>query len=185
MNEWESRSFETSVSGKWVLTGEHAVLQGAGAVAMPHPAIALKLLYEPGGSAFTVDPESLNPVISDLMTAARLEVPASGRLCIESTIPLGAGLGSSAALCIALTQWMSGAVRLPRSEWADFATRLEDRFHGCSSGMDIAAIATGEPIEFARDRGARPLGLSVLPRFTFHDTGLRARTSDCVAHVQA
>jgi mevalonate kinase len=52
--------------------------------------------------------------------------------------------------------------------------------------MDVAAIVAGEPISFTRTQkpGATPLGVRKLPRFTFHDTGLRARTSDCVAKVE-
>jgi mevalonate kinase len=184
-SQWSATRFEASVSGKWVLTGEHAVLRGACAVAMPHPETALKLCFEPTSLSFSVEPEGLAPVILGLFEAAGLEAPESGRLDIRSTIPFGAGLGSSAALCVAFTQWVSGMTGLPGSERTRFATRLEDFFHGRSSGMDVAVLAAGEPVAFARASGARTLGLGLLPRFTFHDTGLRARTSDCVAQVQA
>jgi mevalonate kinase len=56
--------------------------------------------------------------------------------------------------------------------------------------MDVAAIVAGEPISFNMkgtmkgDAGASPLGVQKLPRFTFHDTGLRAKTSECVAKVE-
>ena len=49
--------------------------------------------------------------------------------------------------------------------------------------MDVAVIAAGVPIRFSRSQGAQSLGVTRLPRFTFHDTGLRARTSDCVSLV--
>jgi mevalonate kinase len=184
--DWGNRAFETRVSGKWVLAGEHAVLKGAHAVAMPHPETALMLRFEPGPGAFAVEPAMLAPVVSDLFQAAMLEAPVSGRLVVESSVPFGAGLGSSAALCVAFTRWVAaGLTELDASAQVEFATRLEDHFHGRSSGMDVATIAAGEPVLFARGKPAQPLGLRELPRFTFHDTGIRAKTSECVAQVEA
>jgi mevalonate kinase len=50
--------------------------------------------------------------------------------------------------------------------------------------MDVATVLAGEPISFSMEKGARPLGIRRLPKFTFHDTGLRARTSECVLKVE-
>jgi len=193
-------SFFEKVPGKWVLAGEHAVLRGATAVALPHPEFSLSLTFQPQvwsqpwateGEFLKVVPESAGPLVHEIIQNLRDEWSALGRefplprgsLLIESTIPLGAGLGSSAALCVALTRWISSAIGIPETQHLDFARKLEDRFHGRSSGMDVAATALGKPILFSMRDGPHPIEIGDMPRFTFHDTGLRSRTSECIARV--
>lgn len=186
------RPFETRVPGKWVLAGEHAVLRGQMAVALPHPERGLSLSFELGDSDLEVAPSEAAPVIQGMLGA----VPElagrmpRGKLSIASSLPVGAGLGSSAALCAAVTRWLAGPLQLAREQWPEFATRLEDRFHGKSSGMDVAAILAGGPVRFTRSQVPVPIlapgtGSAIrLPRFTFHDTGLRASTRSCIAQVE-
>src|SRR4051812_30825391 len=113
-------AFQTRVPGKWVLAGEHAVLRGGTAVALPHPELGMKLNFQPDTSGLrnsndglTVEPDSAP--IRDLIKELKDRFGDEGRnfpqirglLKIESMIPIGAGLGSSAALCVALTRWLS------------------------------------------------------------------------------
>jgi mevalonate kinase len=51
--------------------------------------------------------------------------------------------------------------------------------------MDVAVILAAEPVSFRMGEGARPLRIRKIPRFTFHDTGVRAMTRDCIEKVQA
>jgi mevalonate kinase len=193
-------NFHVRVPGKWVLAGEHAVLRGATAVALPHPEFSLELTFQPQvwsqpwateEEFLKVAPDSASPLINEFLEGLKSEAaqkgatfPAPrGSLLLESSIPVGAGLGSSAALCVAFTRWVAGPLGLEEADLFEFARRLEDRFHGRSSGMDVAATSQGRPIVFTMAGGARPLEISKLPRFTFHDTGLRSRTSECVAKV--
>lgn len=175
-----AESFEVWVPGKWVLAGEHAVLRGVPAVALPHPELGLTLRFRAGGAALEVEPPAAGRTISDLLAIAE-RAPPSGTLTIESTIPAGAGLGSSAALCVAISRWLGVA---PESEVA-FATRLEDRFHGQSSGMDVAAISRGQPIRFTRGGQIEPIACARLPRFSFHDSGLRSETREAIRKVES
>ncbi len=188
---WER--FSVEVPGKWVLAGEHAVLRGATAIALPHPEARLKLSFEPAAhGGLDVAPAEARAVVLELVDSIAESREAegysfsrpSGNLAIESTIPMGAGLGSSAALCVALSRWLREPLGLERSDVPELATRLEHRFHGRSSGMDVAVIAAAEPVSFVMGRGSRPLAIKRLPKFTFHDTGLRCRTSECVYRVE-
>lgn len=181
-------AFEISVSGKWVLAGEHAVLRGGTAVALPHPEFKISLTFEPNDSShqLRVEPESATPVIDDLLSGVRdagSPLP-KGVLRIVSSIPIGAGLGSSAALCVAMSRWMARPLKIAENEIMKMATHLEHRFHGKSSGMDVSVITVGQPIEFSMEKGHRSLDVQKIPRFTFHDTGLRARTRDCIEKVE-
>jgi len=188
-------SFQTRVPGKWVLAGEHAVLRGATAIALPHPSFGLSLSFENHGeSRLEVYPDSAKNIIDELIHSisdawsdqeVRPFHRPKGILKIESSIPVGAGLGSSAALCVALTRWMAEPLSIRRSEEQfEFAKRLEHRFHGRSSGMDVAVATAGEAIAFGMERGAKPIGIRRLPKFTFHDTQLRTRTSEAVMQVE-
>ena len=203
------RPFSTHVSGKWVLAGEHSVLKGVNAIALPRRDIGLTLSFESaadftiepgvedgvendGGADFIVEPAGAFVLIRELLDSVADSVEGDGKsflspkgkLKIESNIPIGAGLGSSAALCVALTRWMAEPLSLVESAWVEFATQLEHRFHGRSSGMDVAVISAGEAVSFVQGRGVLPLGIKRLPVFTFHDTGLRSRTIDCVLKVE-
>lgn len=194
--------FRTQVTGKWVLAGEHSVLRGVCAVALPRRDIGLSLTFQPaevslssepsGGQGLKVDPADSQTLIEDILGAVGDALQAEGKsftlprgiLKLESSIPIGAGLGSSAALCVALARWMKEPLSLRADDLVSFATQLEHRFHGRSSGMDVAVIAAGEAVSFILGRGVVPLGIKRLPYFTFHDTGLRSRTSDCVQKVE-
>jgi mevalonate kinase len=184
-------SFHTRASGKWVLAGEHSVLRGATAVALPHASLGLNLRFEPG-DRLRVEPSEAEPLILELVgsiadaqeESGKSFIKPQGVLKIESDIPIGAGLGSSAALCVALTRWMASPLGIAPEQQMEFATQLEHRFHGRSSGMDVAAIISGEPIAYLVGRGIRSLGVRKLPHFTFHDTGIRTRTSECILRVE-
>ena len=181
--------FKTTVPAKWVLTGEHSVLRGATAVALPHPSLSLTLEFTPDASlgSLVFHPEHVGEILSQLLSEMTQIQPPSGHLSLISQIPIGAGMGSSAALCVAMTQWLAPALGLAPDQIIGFATQLEHKFHGKSSGMDVAVIASQMPIAFRSAQGLsgiQKLDVSNLPRFTFHDTGVRSRTRDCIEQVE-
>jgi len=181
-------AFQTTVPAKWVLTGEHSVLKGATAVALPHPHLSLTLEFIPDPSlgGLEVHPVHTQGMLIQLLAEVLpLSLP-SGQLTLNSQIPIGAGMGSSAALCVALTQWLAPFIGLSSEQIIGFATQLEHRFHGKSSGMDVAVIASQQPISFRMNQGidgVRKLEVTRLPDFTFHDTGIRSSTRDCIIQV--
>lgn len=180
-------SFEITVPGKFVLCGEHAVLRGFPALALPHPRFRLRLRTS-NAATLEVQPPSLRDAVRGVFEQAAqidLKVPSGSRVEIDSDIPVAAGLGSSAALCVALSASLDPSLLQDVRRWNEVATRLEDRFHGTSSGMDIAVCVAREPIEFRRGEAPALLGLSELPKFSFHDSGLPKKTKESVAAVTA
>lgn len=192
--------FRTLAPAKWVWVGEHSVLRGATAIAFPHPEFSLTLQFVPEQgesrgrrdlSGLKIEPEWARSVIEDLLKSVQDEQHEQGRefalpvgrLTIDSTIPSGAGLGSSAALCVAIARWLSEPLGIPEAGLLEFATHLEHRFHGKSSGMDVAVCAIQKPLSFVRGRGPTLLQPAHFPKVTFHDTGLRATTSECIRRV--
>lgn len=128
---------------KLLLFGEHILLLGARALAIPVPAFSGKWAW--GESTLPAKrwvahlrkfatSDQLSKV-DGLNTQAFLEDVERG-LYFESTIPSGYGLGSSGALCAAVydryaERKTAGLAQLKQ----DFAT-IESYFHGQSSGID-------------------------------------------------
>lgn len=106
-------------------------------------------------------------------------------LAVQSAIPIGAGLGSSGALCTALAKLHTDAdpERVARAAWEG-----EKLFHGRPSGVDPFTIAAGCPIVYrASDQNWRPLALEKFRRaelcFVLKDTGLRHSTVQVIQAV--
>ena len=148
-----------SAPGKVILFGEHAVVYG-------HPAIAaaldlrvtVELVPAAGPARFAVDDDArLAPVLA---RAAQLTgVNPDGFLVrVSSELPRAMGLGSSAALSVALLRALG--IRAGRtwstSELGAAAFELETIFHGTPSGVDNSVAARGGMIVFRRRTGEPP-----------------------------
>lgn len=185
-------AYVTEVPGKWVLAGEHTVLRGGAAIALPHPELKLRLEFRPNDSGLRIEPLEATAVIQGLFEVAKVWLAKRGAvfnspqgvLRLQSTIPFGAGFGSSAALSVAVANWILSAASMDRSLERELAREMENQFHGKSSGMDVAVVSIGEPILFTMKEGAISLGIQHLPPFRFFDTGLRASTKDCIEKVE-
>lgn len=189
-----SIDFTCKAFGKWILAGEHAVLRGVPAVVFPIQSRNLDLSYSK-----TTDPLELR-LIGDhgkelqLLVWGVLEKACElknihrsdlkGVLLLESSIPVGAGMGASAALCVALTRWLGYLGYVAESDYYEFARNLENLFHGESSGVDIAVALTGEGLRFVRDGERKPLTAAWKPRWYISYSGKRGVTVDAVNKVK-
>ena len=159
------------------------MLRGFPAIALPHPKYFLELDFTPGKILEVQNDNQF--VVRKLIKKLNKNYGESPRgvLKIENQIPSRAGLGSSAALCVALTRWHFGE---PDQELLiQVATELEHDFHGESSGLDIAVVAMNTPLRFIRGQDPAPIKVLEMPQFNFVDTRIRSNTRDCVAAVVA
>jgi mevalonate kinase len=184
------RSFKIEVPAKWVLMGEHSVLRGREAIAFPHAQMKLSLNYQPGQTI----PVTANPFQSQIRSLVgraseflnmTLDIQENA-MEIHSQIPIGAGLGSSAALCVAMAKFALWKAQLKEDQLVPLATHLEHLYHGKSSGMDVSAIAAGSsPILYSIDQGASLISpLGTVPRFELYDSGKRGSTKECIQKVK-
>ena len=184
----------TSGLGKVILLGEHAVVYG-------HPALAgaidrrvscrvtgssspgLRLSCLSWGLDVAAGDE--HPVAAAIrLIADELGFEANATLRIDTTLPPAAGLGSSAALCVAMTRAMAEAkaAMLSDDELAGIANRGEASFHDNPSGVDVALALSGGIGLYQRERGlerfaAAPFELAV------GLTGVTRNTGDMVRSV--
>ena len=119
--------------------------------------------------------------------AVAMALPPTGWAAeIETELPVGRGMGSSAALSVALVRV---AAQL-EDQTLDFATEherafmLERIFHGNPSGLDHAVSALGGAVIYSKGHGPEPVAMPPTP-FVVLDTGVAGDTAALVAGVAA
>ncbi|MEQ1503059.1 MAG: mevalonate kinase [Myxococcota bacterium] len=171
--------------GKLVLCGEHAVVYG-------HPAIAFAV---DRGTTVTLTrrpgPTRVHSAHADhrLDDALRTALDADGfEAAVETDLPVGRGMGSSAALAVAVVRAraaLDGESPAPDAVF-DRAMPIERRFHGNPSGVDVAVSARGGCLWFCR--GEPPIRETVRPgdwSIVVLDSGVAGDTAELVAAVGA
>lgn len=186
-------AFKTETFGKWILAGEHAVLRGCPALAFPLTNRSLKLEYIPDDKPLEVSFEGdhgaelkllFYGVIENALSRLHVQEPLKGRFRVHSSIPVGAGLGASAALCGAVGRWCSGQGWITEDEVYEFSRKLEDLFHGESSGVDLAVSLSVQGVRFVRGGERSSLKTAWWPNLYLSYSGQRGMTSDCVNKVK-
>jgi len=187
------KQFSTRTFGKWILAGEHAVLRGSPALAFPLTARFLELNYEPGLDSLDVEFRGDNGeelkllfygVIENALSRLKVTEPLKGRFVLTSSLPVGAGLGASAALCGAIARWCEAQGWIREVEVYEFARKLEDLFHGESSGVDLAVSLSAQGIRFVRGGERQKLKTEWWPKFYLSYCGRRGMTAECVNKVK-
>ena len=142
--------------GKVLLLGEHSVVHGQPARAAAIPRF-VEVVVEPAAEPRLTLPGGLQtpPAIVQAAELIARDAGFEGGFTarVSSEIPLGSGLGSSAALGVALARAFKPGCG--PEEAARLAMHLERVLHGAPSGVDPAACARGGVIWFIR--GEPPL----------------------------
>jgi mevalonate kinase len=212
---------EGRAPAKVILVGEHAVVYGQTAIALPVESLEARARIYASADAGTrlvaqfPAAEGRAPIELDvssapdeslLATAVRAGLRHAGRtdrtpwrIELSSDIPTGRGLGSSAAVAVAIIRAIGSAmVELARAEGEDWeeeaaawddetiselALEAERRAHGKPSGIDNTVVTFARPIRFREGQG-RPLALGQRLRFLVADSGTRGNTAELVAMVR-
>lgn len=207
--EFYMTAISASAPGKIILFGEHAVVYGRPAIAVPIHQVKAKAIIFPAprmspGSIFIQAPDigmeaNLIELPPDNPLAASIQVvlkelnishPPAFKLRITSTIPLAAGMGSGAAVSAAIIRVLSNFLGqpLPDHRVSDLVFEIEKIHHGTPSGIDNTVITHGMPTFFIRDRIDHNTieTFRVAQPFTIviADTGISSPTSITVGDVR-
>ncbi len=175
--------------GKCILAGEHSVVRGGEALVLPLRSRSLELSWQPAetkswqieaGAFATPFRDSLNRGLE--ITGFKLPQPGYG-FRITSNIPVQAGLGSSAALAVAVVRFLNLEGALLRNPF-ELAIEIENLFHGKSSGIDVACVLSTVPIRYVKNSPPENLPVAWKPLLYLFDTGMRSSTKTCVEKVE-
>jgi len=191
--------------GKIILFGEHAVVYGQPAIAIPVTRVNATARVIPdleakvGHVRIQAADIQLDKYLTDLAedhplgTAVKLtfdaispeHIPAF-TLHITSNIPLSAGMGSSAAVSIAIIRALSAFLGkpLPTFEISDIAYEAEKIHHGTPSGIDNNVIAYGKPVYFLRGKPIEFIQINHPTYWIIADTGEKTPTRETVSAVR-
>jgi mevalonate kinase len=185
-------NFQTTTHGKWILAGEHAVLRGHSALVFPIKEKKLTLTYTPANADLNADYEGSSGDDMHLLFWSVLEQGQqllgqslnrlTGRFHLNSNIPIGVGMGASAALCVAMSRWFAAQNLIATDAVASFAKSLENLFHGQSSGLDIAGVAADTGAYFKKGE-ITPLTQAWQPNWYLSSSGQVGITSHCITQV--
>jgi len=193
----------TSVGhGKVILFGEHGVVHGvpAMAVAVEGGALVDHEVLREGPTALHIDPWGVDVAATDVHMGSERSEPlhralrvARGmydddlelRLRATMHLPGGAGMGSSAALGVAVLREMDAARGIERDLDEMIARSLEwERvFHGNPSGVDNAMAASGGLAIYRKGEPIERIGLRGTLRLVVGNSGESSSTKEMVASV--
>ncbi len=172
------RRAEGSAAAKAILVGEHSVVYGEPAIAIPLPALRAyaELIPSAAEQGFRIEAPDVNRAFlldeaaedDPLAMAVRLALDACGiesappaRLILRSAIPIAAGMGSGAAVTVAILRAVSQALGapLPQQRLNALAYEVEKLYHGTPSGIDNTVIVWEQPIWFVRGQATQKITL--------------------------
>jgi len=191
---------EASASAKAILFGEHAVVYGQPAIAVPVSDLRAFATVEPNQSGLRIATADLEiPVNIDaesvddaLALTARLVLktlgvpPPGATIYIRSDIPIASGLGSGAAVSTALARALLGALGriMDDAELNGLIYEVEKIHHGTPSGIDNTVIVYERPVYFVRSQPIETLRIAAPFTILIGDTGKSASTRAAVAGVR-
>lgn len=183
---------------KAILLGEHSVVYGAPAIALPIRSLEVTASLEASEvsairSALYTGPAAEAPAgLAPVLTAWRAALERCGApdrpatLTLQSSIPWGRGLGSSAAVAAAVVAAVAAdaGAALPDDVRHELIQRAETVAHGSPSGIDARAVVASTPFRFQRGT-ADAIDVGAPLTFVIADTGSAGSTAEAVASVRA
>ncbi|MFT9106473.1 mevalonate kinase [Liquorilactobacillus satsumensis] len=186
---------------KIILIGEHSVVYGKPAIALPlsevttrvrissvpSPIQMIRSRYFEG--AIRQMPHTMYGLqhLISLILNEHHALDAQFELTIKSDLPAERGMGSSAATAVALIRALYNYFgwKLSHTELLQLANVSEIDMHGTPSGLDAATAASTNPIWMVKDRELTPIPIKMDGCLLICDSGIKGRTSEAVASVRA
>lgn len=189
--------------GKVILFGEHAVVYGRPAIAVPVTEVQAQAYVEtgkPGQGMVVVAPDLERRIVvreanedDPLAHVVRSTLVKIGRvldpdltITVTSTVPIARGMGSGAAVSTAIVRALAKhfAWWFPSRAISDLVYETEVIYHGTPSGIDNTVIAFEKPIYFVKDVGWEVFWVGKPFMLTIADTGVESSTREVVGDLR-
>jgi len=195
---------QASAPGKAILFGEHAVVYGKPAIAVPLSGIRAAATGIARANPLAIFAEDLAPfplkiggehcdqpnplaLMACLTTKHLGATSIKGDISIRSDIPIASGLGSGAAVSAALGRAIARLhdLEIPDADLNRLVFEVEKLHHGTPSGIDNTVVVFEMPIYFVKGAGAEFINFGKPLRLVLADTEIASLTRDAVADVRS
>ena len=191
-----------SAPGKIILFGEHAVVYGRPALAVPVTQVRTDVdVTDSLHAGIQVDAPQvglhgelralplthpLRVVVENVFRALNISALPYLSINIRSTIPVASGLGSGAAVSVALIRALSAHFGHPLEDERvnALAYEIEKLHHGTPSGIDNTVITYARPVFFIRGEPIETFQPGTAFTIVIGDTGVPALTKTSVGDVR-
>lgn len=185
-------------TGKVILIGEHTVVYGEPAIALPFYAAQIETkVYQSEGTStidcdyFSGNLEDSKDEIFGIYTLIHAvcdflnQNTASLHVVINSKLPPRRGLGSSASVSVSIVRALFDAFNTDLSEKTlhDLVNIAEEVHHFNPSGLDANTIMKGKPIFFQKGAAMHVLPIALEGYLVVADTGDTGHTKEAVQKV--
>jgi mevalonate kinase len=191
--------------GKAILFGEHAVVYGRPALAVPVTQVQATATLTPTaadgfwieapdlGRRYAIDVAEAGDPLAVAVALALADWRVGGQplppaiLRVSSTIPIAAGLGSGAAVATAVVRVLAAWLHLDLDpgDVSALVFETEKLLHGTPSGIDNTVIAFGQPVYFMKGHAPEPIRAAHAFQLLIADTGRPSPTKVTVGDVRA
>lgn len=193
-----ARTVTGQSSAKIILIGDHSVVYGQPAIALPLPSVQTNVTMRATTSGQLISSRYFDGPIDELgqnlAGVAKLihtlldrfngqKTPFSMR--IESDLPAERGMGSSAAVAVAITRAMTAFFdrTMTRDQLLATAAIAEKITHGNPSGIDAATVSSAVPIWFVPHQAITQIPFALNGTLVIADSGIKGQTGKAVAAV--
>lgn len=198
-------AYTATAPGKIILVGEHAVVYGQPALAVPVRDVKARAVVQADikgeeGAIQIFAPEidlqsrykdlpvnhPLRAAIDGVLHELELSRTPACSLHIHSTIPIASGLGSSAAVSAAVIRALAAFLGhpLPKERVASLVFEVEKIHHGTPSGIDNTVVTYNQPVFFTKGLPIQTFRIGKSLTFVIGDTGIPSATAETVGLVR-
>lgn len=185
---------------KIILMGEHAVVYDYPAIALPFPEanVTVNVSLSKGNeswldSAYYRGPISNMPdELSNLYTAIDTTIKSFDlpnqplNIVVNSSIPAGRGMGSSAAVAVALVRALCSYYNQTISNYQLqlIVNQAEVIAHDSTSGIDTLVSSTNQAVIYQKSQKPKAFTFNLEAELIVADSGMVGQTKKAVSHVK-